>query len=805
MDPPRTVSSSALVEHNNGSTTTALPLDSEARIGEVKRVTKETNVSVKINLDGSGVADSSTGIPFLDHMLDQLASHGLFDVHVKATGDIHIDDHHTNEDVALAIGTALLQALGDRKGINRFGDFSAPLDEALIHVSLDLSGRPHLSYNLEIPTQRVGTYDTQLVEHFFQSLVNTSGMTLHIRQLAGKNSHHIIEATFKAFARALRQATEYDPRRRGTVPRAKGSCFVVKTGLDFDAYVCNSLMDMYAELDCLGGLKQVFDEMSERDKFPRRPLVSSSRPLPRAAAASLLRSGPFLLLRPSPRPCSFFARRRPRSRQKLLLLRARRNPSRSASSPLSATVRGTPPALSASVRLASSAGCPRLCERRCETGEHPKIIHSSSVLHFQGFKLGSEKHTTEAIVKTSGALQSTSDIVSTFFVYTTPTNAEAEQCKELTTVMSVSHRHSAAKLIKGICISLLKSSCKTMPQLKQIQSQLFCVGLQQDRDSLNKLMAFCMVQDFHYALRIFNHIQHPSLFIYNLMIKAFVKRGSFRSAISLFHQLREHGVWPDNYTYPYVLKAIGCMGEVGEGQKVHAFVVKTGLDFDAYVCNSLMDIWEDVNKVRSKMKDLGIKKVPGCDSSASSCPFCILEKQIMRSLCVAHDALSKIQSYLRIFAEHFCCGRQEDVKEFLHYIIDACYSTCLRLKKFSRKGDAGDANGGNVSVVKDILCGALQCQVKCLCCRYVSNKVDEIMDNSLDVFHSCSVVRSGGLEANVHTSSTQCPCDTTLEVKGHIGAKIDKVVAFEEVWCFLASCAMQARLTPRRYCTVHWE
>ncbi|TQD82772.1 hypothetical protein C1H46_031692 [Malus baccata] len=155
-------------------------------------------------------------------MLDQLASHGLLDVHVKATGDIHIDDHHTNEDVALAIGTALLQALGDRKGIYRFGDFSAPLDEALIHVSLDLSGRPHLSYDLQIPTERVGTYDTQLVEHFFQSLVNTSGMTLHIRQLAGRNSHHIIEATFKAFARALRQATESDPRRLGTVPSSKG-------------------------------------------------------------------------------------------------------------------------------------------------------------------------------------------------------------------------------------------------------------------------------------------------------------------------------------------------------------------------------------------------------------------------------------------------------------------------------------------------------------------------------------------------------------------------------------------------------
>ncbi|XP_024462015.1 imidazoleglycerol-phosphate dehydratase 1, chloroplastic isoform X10 [Populus trichocarpa] len=141
-----------------------------ARIGEVKRVTNETNVSVKFNLDGTGIADSTTGIPFLDHMLDRLSSHGLFDVHVRATGDIHIDDHHTNEDVALAIGT-------------------------------DLSGRPYLGYDLQIPTQRVGTYDTQL---------------------AGRNSHHIIEATFKAFARALRQATEYDPRRLGTVPSSKG-------------------------------------------------------------------------------------------------------------------------------------------------------------------------------------------------------------------------------------------------------------------------------------------------------------------------------------------------------------------------------------------------------------------------------------------------------------------------------------------------------------------------------------------------------------------------------------------------------
>ncbi|XP_014520396.1 pentatricopeptide repeat-containing protein At1g31430 [Vigna radiata var. radiata] len=155
------------------------------------------------------------------------------------------------------------------------------------------------------------------------------------------------------------------------------------------------------------------------------------------------------------------------------------------------------------------------------------------------------------------------------------------------------------KMMKGTYISLLKS-CKSMSQLKQIQAHIFSVGLQQDRDTLNKLMAFAMdssLGDFNYANRIFKYIHTPSLFICNLMIKAFVKRGSFRSALSLFQQLREHGVWPDNYTYPYVLKGIGCIGEVGEGKKVHAFVVKTGLEFDAYVGNSLMDMYAELGLV----------------------------------------------------------------------------------------------------------------------------------------------------------------------------------------------------------------
>ncbi|KAL0367407.1 UNVERIFIED_CONTAM: Imidazoleglycerol-phosphate dehydratase, chloroplastic [Sesamum radiatum] len=158
-------------------------------------------------------------VGFFLYLFQQLASHGLFDVHVKAVGGTDFDDYHRNEDVAVALGTALLQALGDKKRIGVCGDFSAVHDEALLQVSVDLSGGPHLSYGLSIPTERVGTYDTQLVEHFFQSLVNTSGMTLHIRQLAGRNSYHIIEATFKAFARALRQATEYETRRGGSAPR----------------------------------------------------------------------------------------------------------------------------------------------------------------------------------------------------------------------------------------------------------------------------------------------------------------------------------------------------------------------------------------------------------------------------------------------------------------------------------------------------------------------------------------------------------------------------------------------------------
>jgi imidazoleglycerol-phosphate dehydratase len=193
-----------------------------ARQATVSRTTKETDISVSVNLDGQGQGDNQTGVPFLDHMLDQLCSHGLLDLSIHATGDLHIDDHHTNEDVGITLGQAIHQALGDRKGIQRFGHFVAPLDEALVEVVLDFSGRPHLTYGLEIPTQRVGSYDTQLVREFFVAIVNHAQMTLHIRQLDGVNSHHIIEATFKAFARAVRMAIAIDPRRQQSIPSSKG-------------------------------------------------------------------------------------------------------------------------------------------------------------------------------------------------------------------------------------------------------------------------------------------------------------------------------------------------------------------------------------------------------------------------------------------------------------------------------------------------------------------------------------------------------------------------------------------------------
>ena len=192
------------------------------RQAEVQRKTNETEISVFLDIDGSGNSNIDTGVPFLDHMLHQISSHGLFDLNIKAIGDTEIDDHHTNEDVGIALGKAFSESLGDRKGINRFGHFLAPLDEALIQITLDCSGRPHLSYNLKIQSSKIGSYDTELVREFFIAFVNNSGITLHINQIQGVNAHHIVEATFKAFSRAMRMATEIDKRRSETIPSSKG-------------------------------------------------------------------------------------------------------------------------------------------------------------------------------------------------------------------------------------------------------------------------------------------------------------------------------------------------------------------------------------------------------------------------------------------------------------------------------------------------------------------------------------------------------------------------------------------------------
>ena len=193
-----------------------------ARTAKVDRKTKETDIQVELELDGAGAARVNTGMPFLNHMLESFARHGLFDLTLSAKGDLEVDLHHTVEDVGLALGQAFKEALGDKQGIRRFGESSVPLDEALAQVVVDLSGRPYLSYNVKVRPGRVGTFDTDLPHEFFQAFANQLGMNLHIDVPRGENPHHIIEACFKAFARAMEGATRLDPRIRG-VPSTKGS------------------------------------------------------------------------------------------------------------------------------------------------------------------------------------------------------------------------------------------------------------------------------------------------------------------------------------------------------------------------------------------------------------------------------------------------------------------------------------------------------------------------------------------------------------------------------------------------------
>ncbi|SEO93753.1 imidazoleglycerol-phosphate dehydratase [Salinihabitans flavidus] len=193
------------------------------RSAEISRKTAETDITVTVNLDGTGQYDNRTGVGFFDHMLDQLARHSLIDMTIRASGDTHIDDHHTVEDTGIALGQALAQALGDKRGIRRYGACHLPMDDAQVRAALDLSGRPYLVWNLDMPTDRIGSFDTELVREFFQALSTHGGITLHVDRLHGFNSHHIAEAAFKAVARALREAVETDPRKSDAVPSTKGA------------------------------------------------------------------------------------------------------------------------------------------------------------------------------------------------------------------------------------------------------------------------------------------------------------------------------------------------------------------------------------------------------------------------------------------------------------------------------------------------------------------------------------------------------------------------------------------------------
>jgi imidazoleglycerol-phosphate dehydratase len=194
-----------------------------ARTAEVTRKTAETQITARVNLDGTGQAKLATGIGFFDHMLDQIARHGLLDLEIEAKGDLHIDGHHTVEDVGITIGQAVHQAIGDKKGIRRYGHAYVPLDEALSRVVIDFSGRPGLVMNVPFKSGMIGTFDSQLAHEFFQGFVNHAFVTLHIDNLRGENAHHQCETVFKAFARALRMAVEFDPRAAGTIPSTKGS------------------------------------------------------------------------------------------------------------------------------------------------------------------------------------------------------------------------------------------------------------------------------------------------------------------------------------------------------------------------------------------------------------------------------------------------------------------------------------------------------------------------------------------------------------------------------------------------------
>jgi len=220
---PASIPTRRQIEESNGAhedarmTLPAMRTENGKRVATVDRKTRETAVKIALKLDGGGRGEVATGVPFLDHMLESFARHGFFDLKIEAKGDLHIDEHHTVEDVGIVLGKAFAQALGDRSGIRRFGEATIPLDEALCTVVVDISGRSYLAYNVEIEQERVGSFQTELVHDFMKALSDNVGMNLHVNMIAGRNPHHVIEATFKALARAMDAATSLEPRVAGVL------------------------------------------------------------------------------------------------------------------------------------------------------------------------------------------------------------------------------------------------------------------------------------------------------------------------------------------------------------------------------------------------------------------------------------------------------------------------------------------------------------------------------------------------------------------------------------------------------------
>ncbi len=247
------------------------------RKAQITRKTAETEIAVEIALDGTGTYSNETGVGFFDHMLDQLSRHSLIDIRVRAKGDLHIDDHHTVEDTGIALGQALAQALGDKKGIRRYGHFTLAMDDAQVATALDLSGRPYLVWSVDFPTAKIGTFDTELVREFFQALSTHGGITLHVDRIHGINSHHIAEAAFKSVARALRMAVEPDPRADGRAALDQGGTVSLTVVVDYDSGNLHSAEKAFQRMAAETGSGFRHRLLAARGCRPRRPDRAAGR------------------------------------------------------------------------------------------------------------------------------------------------------------------------------------------------------------------------------------------------------------------------------------------------------------------------------------------------------------------------------------------------------------------------------------------------------------------------------------------------------------------------------------------------